>query len=291
MKASFFSKKVTALETNPKKLHHTLNLLLNRSKMAVYPSATDASELFSSYFVDKILKIRSDIKPSTTLSSTPMSNAPLLCNFLPVSESAISALVKSSKRSSSPADPIPVPLLCNIIDSVCPAITVAINSSLVNGIVPDAFKSAIVKPILKKPNLDPETLANYRPVSLLPFLSKILEKVVSQQLVSHIDKHSLSARFQSGFKRHHSTETALLKVTNDILRESDKGKVTALVLLDLSAAFDTVDHDILLSRLETDVGVSGVALSWFRSYLSGRSQSVSCAGCTSSSRSVTCGVP
>ncbi len=128
-------------------------------------------------------------------------------------------------------------------------------------------------------------------MSLLPFLAKVLEKVVAQQLVSHIDKHSLSARYQSGFKRHHSTETALLKVTNDILRESDKGKVTALVLLDLSAAFDTVDHDILLSRLETDVGVSGVALSWFRSYLSGRSQSVSCDGRTSSSRTVTCGVP
>ena len=206
-------------------------------------------------------------------------------------ESAICSLVKSSKRSSSPADPIPVPLLCTIIDSICPAITVAINSSLSTGIVPDVFKSAIVKPILKKPGLDPENLANYRPVSLLPFLSKVLEKVVAQQLVSHIDKHSLSARYQSGFKRHHSTETALLKVTNDILRESDKGKVTALVLLDLSAAFDTVDHDILLSRLETDVGVSGVALSWFRSYLSGRSQSVSCDGRTSSSRTVTCGVP
>ena len=95
-------------------------------------------------------------------------------------------------------------------------------------------------------------------------MSKILEKVVAQQLVSHIDRHSLAAKFQSGFKRHHSTETALLRVTNDILCENDKGKVTALVLLDLSAAFDTVDHDILLSRLEIDVGVSGVALSWFR---------------------------
>jgi hypothetical protein len=157
--------------------------------------------------------------------------------------------------------------------------------------VPDSFKSAIVKPILKKSGLDPETLANYRPVSLLPFLSKILEKVVAQQIISHIENHSLSASHQSGFKRRHSTETALLKVTNDILSENDKGKVTALVLLDLSAAFDTVDHEILLSRLESDVGVSDVALSWFRSYLSGRSQAVSCAGRTSFSRAVTCGVP
>jgi len=86
-----------------------------------------------------------------------------------------------------------------------------------------------------------------------------------QQLVSHIDKQylslSISARYQCGFKLNHSTETAILKVTNEILRESDKVKVTALVLLDVSAAFDTVDDDILLSRLETDVGVSDVALS------------------------------
>ena len=184
-----------------------------------------------------------------------------------------------------------MPLLCTIIDTICPKITEAVNSSLANGVVPDAFKKAIVKPILKKPGLDPETLANYRPVSLLPFMSKILEKVVAQQLVSHINQHSLAAKFQSGFKRHHSTETALLKVTNDILCENDKGKITALVLLDLSAAFDTVDHAILLSRLETDIGVSDVALSWFRSYLSGRSQTVSCGNSTSTSRTVTCGVP
>jgi len=98
----------------------------------------------------------------------------------------------------------------------------------------------------------------------IPFLSKILEKVVSQQLVSHIDNHSRSARFQSGPQLHHYTEVTLLTFTNDI-RESDKGNVTALVLLDWSAAFGTVNHDILLSQIETDVGVSGVALSWFLS--------------------------
>jgi len=118
-------------------------------------------------------------------------------------------------------------------------------------------------------------MTNYRPVSLLSFLSKVLETVVAQQSLSHIDKHSLSlslslslshslsplsltlsARYQTGFKRHHSTETALLKVTNDILRKSDRGKV--LVLLDLSAAFDTIHHDIPLSRFEIGIGLSGV---------------------------------
>lgn len=99
------------------------------------------------------------------------------------------------------------------------------------------------------------------------------------------------AKFQSGFRRNHSTETAVVRITNDILSSNDSGNVTALVLLDLSAAFDTIDHEILLSRLQTDVGITGTALSWFRSYLTGRSQVVSCAGHTSSSRPVTCGVP
>ena len=95
---------------------------------------------------------------------------------------------------------------------------------LAKGVVPDSFKSAIVKPILKKSGFDPETLANYRPVSLLPFLSKILEKVVAKQLISHVENHSLSARYQSGFKRRRSTEIAIFKVTNDFQVRTIKGK-------------------------------------------------------------------
>ena len=114
---------------------------------------------------------------------------------------------------------------------------------------------------------------------------------MAKQRTAHLEKNNLLARFQSGFRRCHSTETAIVRITNDILSSNDSGKVTALVLLDLSAAFDTIDHEILLSRLQTDMGITGTALSWFRSYLTGRSQVVSCAGHTSSSRRVTCGVP
>ena len=269
----------------------TVNFLLNRGKKLTVPSTPNACQLFSSYFVEKIEKIRASITPPCSLVSTEVQSPPELSNFNRVSMADICKLVKASKRSSSPADPIPVSVLCTIIDWVCPSITHAINSSLNLGVVPSIFKAAIVRPILKKPGSDPELLSNYRPISLLPFLSKVLEKVVAKQLTAHLESHNLLASFQSGFRRRHSTETALVMITKDILSSNDSGKVTALVLLDLSAAFDTIDHEILLSRLENDMGITGTALSWFRSYLTGRSQVVSCSGHTSSSRPVTCGVP
>ncbi|TWW54330.1 Fibroblast growth factor 17 [Takifugu flavidus] len=112
----------------------------------------------------------------------------------------------------------------------------------------------------------------YRPISNLPFISKVLEKVVVTQFLEHLQRNSLFEMFQSGFRAHHSTETALLKVTNDLLIASDHGLVSMLVLLDLSAAFDPVDHSILLQRLEHVIGIKGTALDWFRSYLSDRYQ-------------------
>ncbi len=108
----------------------------------------------------------------------------------------------------------------------------------------------------------------------LPFLSKILEKVVSSQLYSFLEKSDICEAFQSGFRPSHSTETALIRVTNDLLLSSDRGCISLLVLLDLSAACDTIDHIILLNRLENFVGISGSALAWFKSYLSDRHQFV-----------------
>ena len=163
--------------------------------------------------------------------------------------------------------------------------------SLLTGYVPQSFKVAVIKPLLKKPTLDPEVLANYRPISNLPFLSKILEKVVANQLCDFLHSNSLFDDFQSGFRKHHSTETALVKITNDLLTAADKGLVSILVLLDLSAAFDTIDHSILLQRLEHLVGIKGIALSWFRSYFSDRSQFVNVNDKSSKYAKVSHGVP
>ena len=148
-----------------------------------------------------------------------------------------------------------------------------------------------MSPLLKKPNLDPDTLNNYRPISKLPFLSKVLEKVVFAQLSTHLNNNNIFEKLQSGFRPLHSTETALLKVTNDLLLSADNGRCSLLILLDLTAAFDTIHHPTLLHRLETVVGISGIALNWFRSYLSGRQFSVSIGETASSLAPLHSGVP
>ncbi|KAK3727445.1 hypothetical protein RRG08_058862 [Elysia crispata] len=125
-----------------------------------------------------------------------------------------------------------------------PYITKIINESLATGVVPDIFKRAIATPLLKKPGLDDTDLKNFRPVSNLNFLSKILEKVVLGQVLKHVKSNGFDEVLQSPYKMHHSTETALLKVTSDILDLVDDKNLCLLVLLDLTAAFDTIDHEI-----------------------------------------------
>ena len=144
-----------------------------------------------------------------------------------------------------------------------------------NGLFPTSLKAARVTPLIKKSNLDPEQLKNYRPVSNLPTLSKIIEKLVVAQLQHHMHVNGLNEKMQSAYKSDHSTETALLHLKNDMLMAIDGRKAVILVLLDLSAAFDTVDHEIMCHRLERLLGLRGKPLAWFRSYLTARSQCVS----------------
>ena len=148
-----------------------------------------------------------------------------------------------------------------------------------------------MRPLLKKSNLDPENLKNYRPVSNLSFLSKILEKIVLSQINVHLTENGLQEVFQSAYKAKHSTETALLKVTSDLLCSTDRGEVSVLALLDLSAAFDTLDHEILLKRMSTTYGIHGTVLKWFASYISNRHQRVAINGYQSDPLHLKFGVP
>ena len=152
-------------------------------------------------------------------------------------------------------------------------ITRIVNASLVTGYLPGQLKHAVITPLIKKPTMDPQDLANYRLVSGLPFVSKLVERVVLSQFSSHIDFQLLPPS-QSAYRRNLSTETALLSIRDGLFMSVDAGHGSALLLLDLSAAFDTVDHQILLKRLERSAGITGSALGWFSSYLHGRTQSV-----------------
>lgn len=149
----------------------------------------------------------------------------------------------------------------------------------------------MISPILKKPGLDPHDPGNYRPISNLSYVSKLLERCVNDQLHSYLSKNNLIPAVQSAYRKQHSTETAVLKVLSDIYSAADVGQITLLGLLDLSAAFDTVDHRILLKRLEHSYGLGGVVLDWFRSYLTGRSQCICYNGVTSETTIILYGVP
>ena len=150
-------------------------------------------------------------------------------------------------------------------------ITRIVNTSLERGYFADEWKKALVHPLLKKSGLQLRN-KNFRPASNLQFTSKLTEKAVAAQLQEHMQVNGLFPKLQSVYRQCHSTETALLKVKNDLLMAMDKGQVKLLVLLDLSFAFDTVDHEILLDRLRSTAGLRGKVLSWFESYWAGPSR-------------------
>ncbi|XP_078139509.1 uncharacterized protein LOC144539314 [Centroberyx gerrardi] len=297
-RASYYSDLINTNKNNPKFLFDTV-AKLTRKPSPVASSQFTAND-FLNFFNHKIDSIRDEISnslptegvdPSPNRALAPLETTAVLSQFETVSLDIFSKLVLSSKSTTSLSDPLPAKLVKELLPILGPSLLNIINTSLSSGIVPSSFKSAIIKPLLKKSNLDPDDLNNFRPISNLPFLSKVLERIVSTQLTDYLSCNSLFEPFQSGFRSLHSTETALTKVVNDLLLASDSDSSSVLILLDLSAAFDTVDHNILLNRLASDVGIRDSALSWLNSYLSDRTHCVSHKNTISDYSKVNFGVP
>ena len=302
-KTAYFHQKILECSGDQKALYSMANRLMFKRKCAALPSHTNSSDLaqsFAGYFEQKIVTIRDEISASQQNESTgeptpttqPSSaQPPLLDSFKNVTENEMRKMINESNSKHCPLDPIPTSLLKSSLDALLPIICKIVNTSLQSSTVPEVFKRAIVAPLLKKPSLDSENMKNYRPVSNLPYVSKLMEKVVMSRFNAHLDTHELREPLQSAYRAQHSTETALTKVFSDILCTIDNRQCVLLVLLDFSAAFDTIDHDIMLSRLENLFGVSGEALSWLRSYFSGRSQRVVLNGGSSEPVQLSTGVP
>ena len=293
-KKLFMSRMIENANGNPRTLYEHVNRALDRKQGKLLPDTSDNIEelakSFNEFFVDKISKIRENM---------PMCSLPIMqenpegerfTEFEPATLEEIKGIIKDAGIKTSPNDLLPQQLYKENLDTLLPVILKLVNLSLSTGNV-EGVKMADIVPLLKDDSLDPNVLKNYRPVSNLCFVGKIIERVVLTRLNDHLTKQGLHCPEQYAYKKNHSTETLLIKITNDLLIAADERSATVVMLLDLSAAFDTVDHNLLLSILEKEIGLGGTVLSWFKSFLTGRSQRIRLGKVTSEVIYIKFGVP
>lgn len=286
---TYWTRKLQVCSSNSKQLWRCLNTILLRGIAPVNSTVVTAQSL-SSFFIDKVIKVRQATHtcPPAVFTGPCLSQ---LNDFVLCTIDDIRRVIMQSPGKSCDLDPLPFSLFMTSLNDILPFLHLVCNSSLSSGVLPECEKAAVITPILKKPGLDIDSTSSYRPVSNLTFLSKLVERLASRQLTAYLQQHHLLMLQQSAYREHHSTETATLKVASDVFDAMDAGKVTMLALLDLSAAFDTVDHDILLRRLHYTYGIGGTVLRWIRSFLTDRTQVVNFSGHVSTGSVLTCGVP
>ena len=194
-------------------------------------------------------------------------------------------------KTNCSSDPFPTKLLMDHLEAIIDTILHIVNLSLTTGVFLTSCQSPIVVPLIKKTGVGCEVLKNYRPVSNLSFLSKMIEKIISISILRHIIDNNIINGFHSAYNAGHSCETVLLRVYNDIVITIGKGNGSFLVLLDLSAASDTIDHNNLFMILVRFVGIGGSALQLIKSYFCDHTQKVVIDNILSEFANLVCGVP
>ena len=286
-----------------KKTWEIINSLLNKNKCANLPSEfiidevkTTGKDVICNKFCDFFSNIGPDLANKIPLPINKFDyylnkKEPLLNSmyFEPTTEIEILDTIKALKsKSSSGLDGISNKFIKKIINALLSPLKIIINKSLETGIVPDKMKIAKIIPLFKSNN--PKLLTNYRPISLLPCISKILEKIVHKRVVNFCDHFNVINVNQFGFRSGTSTIDAISKLTHEILIKKEKNYHTLSTFLDLSKAFDTIDHNILLNKLY-HYGIRGNTLKWFQSYLFKRSHCVYFDNNVSDIKKIACGVP
>ena len=236
-----------------KALFNIADGLLDKSRMPALPNTPHRKFLLVNLWTFLYQRLLKSNQISTSnrdyLPTLPVCPVPVKLSdhngFELLSTVTVAKVVRSSKSKTCPLDSLPINFVKECILTLAPTYHQMINLSLSSAVVPGRWKAALIIPILKKSGLD-VLRKNFRPISNLKFVGKLCEKVVLVQLVNHVNDNNLNGIFESAYKAAHSTETALVHVLNESI---DEKRVTILVLLDLSATFDTVVHSILLHRL------------------------------------------
>ncbi len=262
--------------------------------LPAHENPKDLANSFVKFFSDKITRLRNSLDSTQSQPLTVTQNeccSSSLREFRVVSEEDVMKAITSASITSCPLDPLPVDLFKQCLGDTLPTITRIVNLSLSSGTFPEHCKHARIVPLLKKSGADTDELSNYRPISNLSFIGKVIERVAVNQLQNYLSMNCLHAPMQSAYRPYHSVETALLRMQNDVLAALDIRKEAILVLLDFSAAFDCLDHEKLLNRLASRYGIRDKVHQWLTSYLSGRTQSVAINDVSSDPVELKCGVP
>ena len=302
-KKRYFSDLLDEHKNNSKQTWKVLNDLLGRNRKHQLPDSfdingsptSDAQKIadgFNSFFTNIGPNLGNQIPVSDAHFSDFLVNiqSPMSSLFLsPTDSEEIVKICSTFKAGTSCGyDEIKPNVVKAVINCITSPLVHVINLSLSSGIVPDQLKIARVIPIHKSGEMS--SCNNYRPISVLPVFSKIVERIIHKRLYGFLSRFSLLHDSQFGFRNQYSSYMAVLEAYNKIVCDLDKGKHTLGLFLDLSKAFDTINHTILLDKLY-HYGVRGNAFEWFKSYLTNRSQYVVYNNCNSSMRPVQCGVP
>ena len=302
VKADYYQKEFEKFKGDIKKTWRMINSILNRNrKVNNFPSyiigsngkITDKQEIvneLNNYFCN-IGQILADSIPSSNHSYSHYLKKLITSSFsfsTVDSETVLKILKQFKPKTSKGIDGISMKILKSVSSIILDPLTLLINQSLMTSTFPSKLKIAKIMPLLKKPNIfKPD---NFRPISLLPCISKIIEKCVFIQIYEYFEKNKLIFGSQYGYRKNHSTETACLELIDKLYKHLDNNQSPFCIFIDLSKAFDTINHQILLSKLKY-YGLDDHAISWFKSYLSDRKQFVEVDGVKSPTQPISTGVP